>query len=623
MPLSKLIFKPGLNRDVTTTAGEGGWFACDKIRFRSGFPEKIGGWVNAFTTPIVGVCRQMFNYVTSKSDNLLFIGTNRQVYVEFGNRLYNATPVRELFTAPATNNCFTTGVAGSTTVTVTIVDHGGVNGDFVTFAGVFDPVGGIPANDFNTQFEISNVTDDTFTITVATPCILGGVTGGGNTIIAAFDIPAGPVVTEQLIGWGAGGWGTGTWGEAASGADAIALQRDWWFDNFNDDVILNYRKGPIYYWQYTGAFNNNRAALLSDLLISSDVPDQVMQILVSQNDRHLIAFGCNLYDPILGNQTYDPLLIRWANQDEPWNWTPTAENSAGQLRVNGGSQIVRGLQTRQEILVWTENAMYSLQFTGSSTVFGLQPIATDTSIMGCRAVTAVNDVVYWMGKDKFYIYSGRVDTLPCTLRNHVFNDFNYEQFDQVIAGTNEGWNEVWWYYPTADSLTNNAYVIYNFVEKIWYYGYLERTAWLDSPLRTYPMAAYAAGQKIYYHENGCDDDGSAISAFITSNDVDLDDGQKLVLTKRIIPDLSFAGSTTANPSAYMTLKPRNFPGSAYAPEPLETITRTQTVPIEKFTDQVFIRARARQMAFTIGSNGLGVQWQLGAPRLDAKPDGRR
>ena len=441
MALSKIIFKPGLNRDQTTTAGEGGWFACDKIRFRSGFPEKIGGWVNAFTTPIVGVCRQMFNYVTSKSDNLLFIGTNRQVYVEFGGRLYNVTPIRQLFTAPVTNNCFTTGAIGSTTVTVTIAAHGGSNGDFVTFAGIFDPVGGIPANDFNTQFEISNVTLNTFTITVATPCTSASVTGGGNSIIAAFDIPAGPAITEQLIGWGTRTWGTGVWGESAGGGqDAIALQRDWWFDNFNDDVILNYRKGPIYYWQFTGAFQNNRADLLSNLIVSSDVPEQVMQVLVSQNDRHVLAFGANLYDPILGNQDYDPLLIRWANQDEPWNWTPTAENSAGQLRVNGGSQIVRALQTRQEILVWTENALYSLQFTGSSTVFGLQPIASETSIMGCRAVAAVNDVVYWMGKDKFYVYSGRVETIPCSLRNHIFKDFNYEQFDQVIAGTNDGWN---------------------------------------------------------------------------------------------------------------------------------------------------------------------------------------
>jgi hypothetical protein len=629
MALSKIVFKPGLNRDQTTTSGEGGWFACDRIRFRSGFPEKIGGWVNAYpdATP-AGICRQLFNYVTSTSDNLVLIGTNKQVYVEFGNQLYNVTPVRTLFIPPDSNNCFTTGAAGSTTVTVTLAGHGAINGDYVTFVGIFNPLDGIPANDFNTEFEVSNVTEDTFTITVATPCTNGGVTGGGNTILAAFDIHAGPAITTLLIGWGAGGWGEGSWGKASGSADAVLLQRDWWFDNYNDNVVMNYRKGPIYYWDHTLGYENNRAQSLIEVG-ATYAPPTVMQTMVDQAHSFVLAFGCNLItpnpDPELPPTTgaYDPLLIRWCNFDDILNWLPTDENTSGQYRLASGSQIVRAFQTRQEILIWTENSLNALQYNSTSTVYDGKTLATGTSIMGCRAVATANDTIYWMGKDKFYTYSGRVETIPCTLRNHIFNNINLEQFDQVVAGANEGWNEIWWFYPTKDSLINDAYVVYNYIEKIWYYGTLSRTAWMDSPLRPFPMAADPANQKIYYHENGCDADGTAFSAFITSNDVDLDDGQKLVLTKRIIPDLSFAGSTAANPSVYMTLKPRNFPGNAYSPEPEETVQRTQTVPVDTFTEQIFIRARARQMAFSIMSDGLGVQWQLGAPRLDSKPDGRR
>ena len=624
MPLSKLIFKPGVNRDQTTTSGENGWYASDLIRFRSGFPEKLGGWTNVYNTPVLGTCRQMFNYVTSLSDNLVFLGTNEKVYVDFGSRLYDITPLRDIFLPPTTNNCFTTGAPATNIVTVTINNHGAENGNYVQFLGVlgFD---GIPATDFvGVTFEISNVTTNTFTITTATNCTHGSVTGGGTAITAAFDIYTGPVVTINLIGWGTNTWGFGTWSQASTGINAIELQRDWWFDNFNDNVIMNYRNGAIYLWDYTLNFEFNRATSLFLLAPDGAVPVSAMQTLVSQSDGHVLAFGCTPYDPLTGTQgNFDPLLIRWSDQDDPFNWIPNPENSAGDLRLNGGSRIVRALRTRQEILVWTENSLTSIQFTGTSLVFSQQALANDISIMGCRAVTSVNDVVYWMGKDRFYVYSGRVETLPCTLRNHVYKDFNYEQFDQVIAGTNEGYNEVWWFYPTADSNTNNAYVIYNYLEKIWYYGYLPRTAWMDSPLRNYPMAAYEAGQKIYYHEDGCNNDGAAFSAFIRSNDFDLDDGYKLVLTKRIIPDLSFVGSTAANPVAYMTLLPRNFPGSPYQAEPEEAIVSTTTYPIDQFTDQVFIRVRARQMSFKISSDGLGVQWQLGAPRLDSKPDGRR
>jgi hypothetical protein len=342
-----------------------------------------------------------------------------------------------------------------------------------------------------------------------------------------------------------------------------------------------------------------------------------MQTLVSQNDKHLLAFGSTPF----GGGAFDPLLIRWANQDEPTNWTPSPTNSAGFIRVSRGSQIIRALPTRQEILVFTNSNLYSLQYLGTTDVFGLQEYADNISIMSPRAVISANNVTYWMGIDKFYIYSGRVETLPCTLRNHVFQNFNYDQADQVVCGTNEAWHEIWWFYPTANSQINNAYVIYNYLEKVWYYGSIQRTAWLDSSLRRYPQAV--GGYFLYNHEEGVNDDTLPMTSFITTNDFDVGDGENLLLVKRIIPDVNFEGSTTTNPKVLMTMRPRNFPGTNYIASNEPDVTRTATIPIEQYTEQVFIRARARQMGFRITSEDLGVQWQLGAPRLDGRSDGKR
>jgi hypothetical protein len=356
---------------------------------------------------------------------------------------------------------------------------------------------------------------------------------------------------------------------------------------------------------------------LSSLAGASDVPGQTMQILVSQNDKHLLAFGTTPY----GGGSFDPLLIRWANQDEPTNWTPTPTNSAGFLRVSRGSRIIRALPTRQEILVWTDTHLYSLQFTGTTDVFQLQEYADNISIISSRACISANNVTYWMGLDKFYIYAGRVETLPCTLRNYIFQDINLNQVDQIIAGTNEGWNEIWWFYPSANSQINDRYVIYNYLEKIWYYGNIQRTAWLDSPLRPYPQAV--GGYFLYNHEEGTNDDTSPMTAFIQTNDADIQDGDQLMLIKRIIPDVDFSGSTAATPRVMMTMRPRNFPGANYITTNEPDVDRSTTVPVEQYTEQVFIRARARQMGFKIQSDELNVQWQLGAPRLDVRPDGRR
>jgi hypothetical protein len=614
--LQRLQFKPGVNRDQTNYAGEGGFYECDKIRFRSGYPQKIGGWLRYGIFTLQGVCRQMYNYITSFSDNIMSLGTNEKLYLEVGQNLVDITPIRVTFTTPDTDNCFAT-TNGSTTVRVTIVAHGAVNGDFVTFSGVVGPVNGIPDSELNAEFKITVIDQDEFDITVATPATSTG-TGGGTTIDAEFQINIGSAVGTFGYGWGASSWGGGGWGLGTT-VPLFTPQRDWFMDNFDNDLIANIRLGPIYIWEYDGTFTS-RAVLLSSLPGASEVPVRAMQIMVSQNDKHLLAFGAVPFGSVSVGD-FDPLLIRWADQDNPVNWTPTATNSAGFIRVSRGSRIVRALPTRQETLVFTDSHLYSFQFTGTTDVFSLQEQSDNISIISPRACATANNITYWMGTDKFYAYSGRVETLPCSLRNHVFQNFNYDQAEQVVCGTNEGWQEIWWFYPTANSETNNAYVIYNYLEKIWYYGSIERTAWLDSGLREYPQAV--GGTFMYNHEQGVDDDTLPMNSFITTNDFDIGDGENLLLVRRILPDLDFEGSTAANPQVLMTVRPRNFSGSNYINANQPQVVQSVAVPVEQYTEQVFIRARGRQMGFKIQSTDLGVQWQLGAPRLDGRSDGKR
>jgi len=616
MPFIKLQFRPGINRDTTNYTNEGGFFECDKIRFRSGFPQKLGGWKKIFGISLIGICRQMFNYVTSFSDNILWLGTNKKLYIEVGGNQIDATPLRATFTTPATDDCFAT-TSGSDIITVTIIGSDPAVGDYVTFSGATD-VGGILAAQLNANHEILTAPDsDTFTIRVSAQATSTVAAGGGAGIDAFFDIPIGPEIDEYGYGWGAGGWSRGGWGSGTF-TPITTFQRDWWFDNFDNDTVMNIRNREIYYWEYDPTYTT-RAVLLSSLSGASDVPTLAMQTLISQNDKHLLAFGAQPFGGLATD--FDPLLIRWANQDEPENWTPTPTNSAGFIRISRGSRIVRALPTRQEILVWTETHLYTLQFLGTTDVFGLQEYADNVSIMGPRVVVSASNVVYWMGVDKFYVYTGRVETLPCSLRDYVFNNFNFEQAAQVVCGTNEQWHEIWWFYPTANSETNDAYVIYNYLEKIWYYGNLNRTSWLDTPLRGYPQATCC--DYLYNHEEGVDDDVLPMHSFITSSDVDLDDGDRFILTKRMLPDINFNGSTVPNPQILMTLKPRNFPGSGFMPEESAGVTRTVEIPVEQYTNQVFLRARARQMAIKISSSDLGVNWQLGSPRLDGRPDGQR
>jgi hypothetical protein len=662
MPLQRIQFKAGVNRDQTNYSNEGGWYECDKIRFRSGYPQKIGGWLRYGVFTILGACRSMFNWVTTFGDNFMALGTNKKVYIEVGRTLFDITPIRPdgVFNSPDTDDCFTV-TFGSNVILVTIPLHGSTTGDFVTFSGaVGSPtpgaLGGIPMSEINANHEITVLTANTFTITVATSAVFGeawnvgtwgtgswGVggspnilIGGGDNITAEFEINVGYPISVFGYGWGVGPWNSGAWGQS-SGQPINLKQRNWCLTNFDNDLVMNIRNGAIYYWE-RGSFPNptsalnTRASLLSSFPGASDVPLEATQLLVSQNDKHLIALGSTVY----GGTEFDPLLIRWANQDDPTNWTPEVTNSAGFIRVSRGSEIICGLATRQEILVFTQGTLNSLQFLGTTDVFGLQELSDNISIASSQALATVNNVVYWMGKDKFFVYSGRVDTLPCTLRNHVFNNINYAQFDQIIAGTNEGWNEIWWMYPTADSNVNNAYVIYNFLENAWYYGTINRTAWLDTPVRQYGQAVATDPTnwtgKMYDQEIGTNDDTLPMESYIVSSDFDIGDGENFTLMNRIIPDVNFEGSTAQNAQVTMTIKPHNFPGAPYitnmGTESQSVIVsnpnqRVINTTVTQYTPQVFIRARARQLGFEIRSTDLNVQWQLGAPRIDGRPDGKR
>jgi hypothetical protein len=630
MPFQKLQFKPGINRDQTNYSNEGGWYECDKIRFRSGYPEKIGGWAKATSEYMLGFCRQMFGWITSYQDNLLACGTNEKVYIEAGGYFYDITPLRALvptLTTPVTDNCITT-TNGSGTVTIIAVGSDADVGNYIDISGA-TAVGGIPAATLNASHKVDTVINvNAFTFTVGVNAT-SSTTGGGTGINISFEIDAGNGVTTQGYGWGTSTWNN-SFGWGLSSPDPVYLpQQDWWFDQFDNDLVMNIRNGPIYYWERgTSATPDTalltRAISLEDLGGAADVPDSAMQVLVSQNDKHLLAFGCQPYAGSAGD--FDPLLIRWATQDNPGIWTPLVTNSAGFIRVSRGSQIVRAIPTKQEILVFTEATLSSLQFTGTTDVFALQEIGDNLSIIGPRAVTIVNNMTFWMGKDKFYVYTGRVETLPCSLRNFVFNDINFDQADQIVCGTNEGWNEVWWMYPSANSNINNRYIIFNHLERIWYYGNIERNAWLDSPLRNYPQASYTditlERSYLLNHEDGTNDDGVALAAYIQSSDFDIAEGDQLMLTRRVIPDINFDGSSATNPEVNFVIRPRNFPGGAYQSNASNTQRVVQTV-VNQFTDEVFMRARARQVALRVESSGLDTQWQLGSPRLDLRPDGRR
>jgi hypothetical protein len=609
MPLQKILFKPGVNRENTRYTTEGGWYECDKVRFRQGNPEIIGGWARISISTFLGVCRSLWNWVTLGGLNLLGVGTNLKFYVEQGGLYNDITPIRTTTTLP--NNPFTGN--GTTTVVVNAPSHGAVDGDYVTFSGVT----GTYATLLNAEYQITYINANSYSITTASVVAAG--TTGGAAVSAAYQINTGPSFAIPLTGWGAGAWGAGDWGIGGTSNTAIRL---WSQSNWGEDLIFGPRGGGIYYWDATTGVGV-RGYNLATTVGASDVPTVQNNIFVSDINRFVFAMGCNDY----GASTLDPMLIRWSDQEDALNWTPAATNQAGSLRLSHGSEIVAAVQARQEIVVFTDSSIYSLQYLDAPIFWGAQLLGDNISIVGPNAAVIASGVVYWMGVDKFYAYDGRVQTLNCDLRRYVFSDFNAAQSAQVFAGTNEGFNEVWWFYCASGETTVGKYVVYNYVEKIWYYGTLARTAWLDSGLRDFPIAA-TYSYNIVNHESGLDDNETgtpvAINANISSSEFDIGDGHNFGFVWRILPDLTFENSTANTPTVTMTLYGLYNSGSGSIDNAGQNVVKGSTYVItEEFTGQIYTRVRGRQMIFKINSNQLGTAWQLGAPRIDIRPDGRR
>jgi len=618
MPLKKITIQPGVNRENTRYTNEGRWYESDKVRFRAGTPEKIGGWVRLSASTFLGVCRSLWTWVTLDGFQLYGVGTNLKFYIARGGAYYDVTPIRSTVTLGANPFATTSGLA---TVTVTHTAHGAITGDYVTFSGA-TTVAGL---NLNNEYQLTVINANSYTIT-ASSTASSTTTGGGAAVVAAYQINTGPAFQNPLTGWGSGYWGFGSWGVGTPIEDPIRL---WSQSNFGEDLVFAPRGGNLYYWDATTGVTV-RAVAVSSLPGASDVPVVNNTIMVSDVSRFVLSFGCSP----LGSSTMDPMLIRWSDQEDVSMWTPTATNQAGDLRLSHGSEIVTALQSRQEIVVWTDSSLYSLQYLGAPIVWGSTLLGDNISIISPNAAVFASGVAYWMGDDKFYSYDGRINTLPSDLRGFVFSDLNKQQVDQIFASTVEQYNEVWWFYCSSNSTVVDRYVVYNYLEKLWYYGTMGRTAWIDAGLGSdYPLAA-TYSNNLVQHEYGVDD-GTAntlqpIEAYITSGEFDIDDGHNFGFIWRMLPDITFRNSTGAlTPQVTMSLLPMQNSGSGYN-SPLSVagsaeypVARIGNYTVEQFTGQINTRIRGRQIVMRVYSNQLGTQWQLGSPRMDIKSDGRR
>ena len=719
MPLQKLQFRPGINRETTSYTNEGGWFDMDKVRFRFGYPEKIGGWIKSTINSFLGSCRALHPWVALDGTNYLGLGTNVKYYINEGSQYYDITPIR--LTATAGDAVFATGadtidgilaidaesvlldsvtgfpvsglikigteemtyaaistktLTGLTrgvngtakaqhadgaaitcaTITVTESNHGALINDFVTFSGAVALGSGglITAAVLNQEYEITNiVSDDVFQFEARTVSSIASITtteglnptfvfcnasdsgNGGSSIVAAYQINTGIDTTIVGNGWGAGLFGgngaggtSGTsgnitgWGDGADLTASGQTLRIWSHDNFGEDLVINVRDGGLFYWSKTDGVTT-RAVSLSSLTGANKVPTVAKQVLVSDRDRHVIAFGC---DPETNQGTQDPLLIRFSDQENITEWQSLATNTAGDLRIGSGSKIITAIETRQQVLVFTDVSLHAMQFLGPPFTFGISSLSEGITIASPLSAIAVEDNVFWMGAEEFYVYGGSVQRLPCSVRDYVFSNINTDQLEKVTAGVNSAFAEVTWFYPSASSEENDSFVTYNYEQKIWYYGLMPRTVWLDRGVNKEPIAA-SPDHYLYLQEVGFDDGSTspatAITSYIESSQMDLGEGEQFAFMRRLIPDITFRDSTAISPSATMTLKVRNFPGGNYLDSNASSVAKTASIPVEQFTEQVFVRLRGRSFAFRIESSDTGVAWRLGSPRVDIRPDGRR
>jgi hypothetical protein len=704
MPFTKLQFRPGINRETTSYTNEGGWFDMDKVRFRFGYPEKIGGWIKQSSNAFAGTCRALHPWVALDGTSYLGVGTHLKYYINEGGGYNDITPIRsttsagdvtfaasandldgaitaidttitltsttgfpqsgrikiedEIITYASTSGSnllgCVRGVNGTTaaahadaeavlcaTLIVSDANHEALENDFVTFADATALGGNITADILNQEYQITAIIDDgSYQIEARTVSTIGSImttnglepeyvfasssdTGsGGSACVGTYQINTGLDTTIVGNGWGAGTWSRGAWGSSTSLAASGQTLRIWSHDNFGEDLIINVRDGDIFYWDKTDG-TSTRAVELSQLTGANKAPTVAKQVLVSDRDRHVIAFGC---DSELDPGVQDPLLIRFSDQEVVTEWQSLVTNTAGDLRIGSGSEIITAVETRQQVLVFTDVSLHAMQYLGPPFTFGINAISENITIAGPLAAIAVEDNVFWMGAEEFYAYGGSVQRLPCSVRDYVFTNINSDQLEKVTASTNTAFSEVTWYYPSASSDENDRYVTYNYDQKIWYYGALSRTCWLDRGVSSDPIAA-GSDHYLYLHEIGFDDGSTspaqAITAYIESSQMDLGDGEQFVFMRRMIPDMTFRNSTNPTPSATMTLKVRNFPGVNYSNSNNSTISKTASVPVEQFTDQVFVRLRGRSFAFRIESDDTGIGWRLGSPRVDVRPDGRR
>ena len=641
MPLTKLQFRPGVNRETTSYTNEGGWFNSDKVRFRSGLPEKIGGWQKNGDNSFLGTARSLHTWVNLSGTKLTGVGTSLKLYINQGGEFYDVTPLRS---TTAAGDVTFSATNGSSVITVTDTSHGAAQNDFVTFSGAASLGGNITANVLNQEYQITEIVDANSykisaraasttikSITVDGQISASAVTAnssdtgnGGSSVVGKYQINTGLTNVVTGTGWGAGTWGGGTWG-TASALTVVNTLRIWTQDNFGEDLLSCVRDGGIFFWDTSAdVLGTDRVTALASLAgADAETPTIAKQVLVSDRDRHVIVFGCD-GETSIGTQ--DPLLIRFSSQESLTTWKAETTNTAGELRISSGSEIITAVETKSQILVFTDVSVHSLQFLGPPFTFGVSQISENTTIMGPMSAKAVDDAVFWMGFEDFYVYNGQVQKLPCTVRSYVFNDFNSNQSEKVTAALNSSNSEVWWFYPSSSSTEIDRYVIYNYEERVWYFGTLPRTVWLDRGVNNFPLAASTDGY-LYDHENGLNagstNPPTPMTSFIESSQLSIGEGNDFVFLSRLIPDITFDGSVTNGPSADFTLQARNFPGGQYLQTKDSEVVQSATTPVEQFTEQAFVRLRGRSFALKVQSNSVDMQWRLGTARVDARQDGRR
>tara|TARA_R100000773_G_scaffold34484_1_gene29480 strand:+ start:122 stop:1993 length:1872 start_codon:yes stop_codon:yes gene_type:complete len=623
MPLQKLIFRPGINREGTAYDNEGGWFDCNLVRFRKGRPEKFGGWEKVSTSTYEGTTRALHGWISLSGTKYLGLGTTFKYYIESGTVFNDITPIRS--TTSAGDVTFAKVGDGDATITVTDTAHGAVQNDFVTFSGAVSLGGNINSNVLNQEYQISTiVNDNSYTIEAKNT---SGVTvtanssdtgNGGSSVVGAYQVNVGLDVYIPGTGWGINSWGSGTFGSTGALSDTNQL-RIWTHDNFGEDLIINQRNAGIFKWTENNTVTT-RAVELSGITGANLVPTKALQVITSEVDRHLIVLGA---DPISGSSrtgVIDPMLVAFSDQENELEFEPLTTNTAGSLRLSSGSSIIGAVKSRQETLIWTDTALYSMQFIGPPFTFGVNLINEGTGLVGPKAAVTAPQGVYWMSYNNFYVYNGSVQHLPCSVHNYVFNDINITQSFKINAFTISDKNEVGWFYCSASATEIDRYVIYNYAENLWFYGQLVRTAWIDSGTENYPRAT--GDNLLFKHESGFDDDGSPMTnVFIESSDMDIGDGNQFSFIRRIIPDYKFIQNDN-DCNVNIVLKTRNFPG--------DTQTINSTSAISANTQQAFVRSRSRQIALRFESDddatndgNLGIGWRLGATRIDIKPDGKR